>query len=371
MPIHAFSGDVGSGKTYGAMEHVIIPAVAKGRFVITNIDGLSIEAIYEYVVENYYEGKIFCIGHIRHCDRNAPSQEDFFPNEEALDKATPVPSPDYPRVSGGDLVVIDEATRYWVVGEKMPKSHQYFFREHRHFANEVGHTCDLVVMDPDVSMLARFLKGKIERTSLTHQPKELGMNKYVVRSFQKTNLRGKPISVSGPHPFRPEIVALYKSYSVKGAKEQMVDGRQSLLRGMVVKGICMAVLFCVSIGFLIWFVKKQMGPGDAPKTAADSASSSAVSRAVPVGAGGVAAGPVTTTPVSQTLQVAGEVVVRGERWKVLSDGKHLRLESPGVFVGAGSLAVGVVDGARVTTWSGPRAAEAPAPVAAPVIGGSK
>src|SRR5689334_552815 len=138
MPINGFGGGPGSGKTYGVMEHVILPAVAQGRFILTNIEGLNVEAIYDYVAENFYKGKIFCIGHIRRCNREAPDADDFFPGASALDTPVPVPSPEFARVSGGDLVVIDEATRHWAQGEKVKPSHAYFFREHRHFANEMG-----------------------------------------------------------------------------------------------------------------------------------------------------------------------------------------------------------------------------------------
>lgn len=90
MPINAFGGGVGTGKTYGVMEHVVLPAVAAGRFIITNIEGLNEQAIYDYVAKHFYKGKIICIGHIRCCDRNAPGEEDFFPGQDALDKAVPV-----------------------------------------------------------------------------------------------------------------------------------------------------------------------------------------------------------------------------------------------------------------------------------------
>lgn len=98
MPINAFGGGPGSGKTYGVVQHVILPAIAAGRFVITNIEGLNDQAIYDYVAANFYKGKILCIGHIRRCDRNAPEGVGFFPGEEALDMPVPVPQPDAPTV---------------------------------------------------------------------------------------------------------------------------------------------------------------------------------------------------------------------------------------------------------------------------------
>jgi zona occludens toxin len=355
MPINAFGGGPGTGKTYGVMEHVIIPAIAKGRFVITNIDGLQDEAIYQFVNDNCYKGKIFCIGHIRHCDRAAPEREDFFPGQDSLDKAMPVPTPDAPCVVGGDLVVIDEATRYWSTGEKVSTQDAYFFREHRHFVNEMGHTCDLVVIDPDISMLARALKGKIEMTSLTHKPKELGLERYVVQIFNRAKLTGKPVSVGGPYRFKKEIYSLYRSYAVEGAKEQAIDSRQSLVKVLLRKFGLMALLAlaCV-VGFVMILrhkmakMEEQVKPVAAVSTN-PAGSVSSPGQVAPVASPGGAVGRSVVSPV---LRVVGRVVLRGEPWVVLGDGEMVRLENPSAFVGRGVLVVGQVEGQRVTTWSG-------------------
>jgi zona occludens toxin len=364
MPINAFGGGPGSGKTYGVMEHVILPAIAKGRFVITNIDGLNDEAIYEYVVENFFKkGKIGCIGHIRHCDRNAPEDENFFPGEDAHDKGLPVPPLDLKVAYGGDLVVIDEATRYWVQGERVHKNHAYFFREHRHFANEMGHTCDLVVIDPDLTQLARALKGKVEMTSLTHKPKELGLNKYVVQLFRGVKFTGKPVSVGGPYPFKPEIYALYRSYAVTNASEQSIDSRQSQVPALVRKLVFMVLLVLSAIALMVYAVRHKMQTiRDADTKKPPEASSPVSGGSAPVGAAGAPvgalAGPVARSDVSSTLRIVGEMTVRGDRWVIMSDGAHMRLESGAAFAGKGMLTVGQIEGQRVTTWSGPAAVQA-------------
>lgn len=263
MPINAFGGGPGSGKTYGVMEHVILPAVAQGRFILTNIEGLQPDAIYEYVAANAPKGKIICIGHIRTCSRNLPEDDDFFPAEEALDIAMPVPSPDRQKVNGGDLVVIDEATRYWETGEKIKPKHRYFFREHRHFSNECGHTCDLVVIDPDLSLLHRTLKGKIELASVTRKLKELGVERYMVDLFPKCRITRKAQQSRGPYSFQKEIYSLYKSYSHEKAKEQQIDKRQNLLGGAFFKIVLpgSAIALCLGIYLAVnWFQSRTKKP---------------------------------------------------------------------------------------------------------------
>jgi zona occludens toxin len=364
MPINAFGGGVGTGKTYGVMEHVVLPAVAAGRFIITNIEGLNEQAIYDYVAKHFYKGKIICIGHIRRCDRNAPEEEDFFPGQDALDKAVPVPAPDAPKVIGGDLVIVDEATRYWPQDEKVKKSHAYFFREHRHFANEIGHTCDLVVIDPDLSMLARALKGKVEMSSITHKPKEIGLNKYVVNLYRGVTLRAKPVSTQGPFSFKKEVYSLYKSYANEKAKEQAIDKRQNLLKNprlwFYVGGMVLLLALCM---WGLYSYYRHQVDKFAPK---EEKGNPATAAAPGVPASAAPASAATSSGKSDLLRVAGEVVLHGERWVLLAnqDGT-VRFENPAAFVGRGPTMVGNVEGQRVATWTGA------APKQQTIIGGGK
>jgi zona occludens toxin len=364
MPINAFGGGPGTGKTYGVMEHVILPAVSQGRFVLTNIEGLNEQAIYDYVAEHFYKGQIICVGHIRRCDRNAPEDEDFFPGESMLDKPVLVPAPDFGRVAGGDLVVIDEATRYWSQGEKVKKGHAYFFREHRHFANEMGHTCDLVVIDPDIGMLVRALKGKIEMTSLTHKPKELGLNRYTVNLYRRAFVNRKPISTQGPYKFKPEIYSLYKSYSHDKAKEQAIDKRQNILSNkMVWAYVVGTVLFITVGGWQGWKFFHRDPAGKAQPEHVAHASSSSTAGAV----GSASVVSRAAADYSEKWRYAGEFMAGGERWVVVADAAgRLRVESPSAFSGSGMAIIGRVDGERVTRWSG----GAPAPSRASTTAGS-
>ncbi len=370
MPINAFGGGPGSGKTYGVVEHVILPAIAKGRFVITNIEGLNDDLIYEYVAKEFYKGKIICIGHIRRCARDDPDREDFFPGADALDKPMACPLPDMVTVNGGDLVVIDEATRHWSGSDKVKRAHAYFFREHRHFANVMGHTCDMVVIDPDLTMLARALKGKIELASVTHKPKEIGLDRYVVRLFRGVRTTGKPTSTQGPYRFDPKIYALYKSYSHTGAKEQAIDKRQNMFNNprfwVFAVGMVLLLLGCM---WLLWFVYHRQvakNTGSAATVAAPAGASAApgtsgASSAAPSSA----AGSVSPTKAT-SLRVAGEVTFHGEHWIVVVDESGAtRFENPAAFVGRGSLIVGNIEGQRVATWTGVQ------PKAPSIVGGAK
>lgn len=332
MPINAFGGGPGSGKTYGVMEHVILPAVSRGRFILTNIEGLKPDLIYQYVVDHAPKGKIICIGHIRSCDRNAPEDADFFPAESWLDKPEPVPDPERKTVNCGDLVVIDEATRYWPTGERVSRKDQYFFREHRHFANEVGDTCDLVVIDPDVSQLAAALKGKVELTSVTHKAKEVGIERYFVSLYRGGKNLRKPYQELGPYKFQPEIYGLYKSYSHEKAKEQAVDKRQNMLGGFFFKFMMPAAVVFLVGG--VWLGYSYFnGRGDQKQVAAQPKNAVGVAPIVSKDGSPVfprAAGPV----ISDRWRGVGYVVAGDETTFYMEGegGKFRILQSP-----AGSL----------------------------------
>ena len=344
MPINAFGGGPGSGKTYGVMEHVILPAIAEGRFILTNIEGLNAQAIYDYTVANAPKHKIICVGHIRTCDRSAPDDEEFFPGEGALDTSSPVPSPDYKRVWPGDLVVIDEATRHWAQGEKIKRSHAYFFREHRHFTNEIGQSCDMVVIDPDLTLIARQLRGKFEMASVTHKPKELGMNKYVVNIYPRGKVSGKPTQTRGPYAFREEIYSLYKSYSHEKAKEQSIDGRQSLFsdKRLLYKVVIFVILLIIA-GWRVWhFFSDKLHPAAAVQTEAAQSS-----------------GGKPQVLYSSDWRIAGEIVVNGITQVVLIGSNGVRLDNAVYYKGAGLSQTGVVDGKNVTRFSGPAGGAAP------------
>ncbi|EEQ6526573.1 hypothetical protein BHJ67_005029, partial [Escherichia coli] len=52
MAITAYIGVPGSGKSYEVVKSVIIPAVASGRRIVSNIYGLNYEAIVQYCHKN-------------------------------------------------------------------------------------------------------------------------------------------------------------------------------------------------------------------------------------------------------------------------------------------------------------------------------
>ena len=74
--ISAYVGVPGSGKSFEVVRSVIIPAVAQGRRVVSNIYGLNAEKIYSYVRDNYKNAEI---GEVLLVTNEQVQDENFFP----------------------------------------------------------------------------------------------------------------------------------------------------------------------------------------------------------------------------------------------------------------------------------------------------
>lgn len=127
-------------------------------------------------------------------------------------------------------------------------------------------------------------------------------------------------------------------------------------------------LFCLCMWGLYAYYRHQVdkfSPKDDEAAARAVAAPGVSGSAIPPGAVGAAPGPLSSGGKSGSLRVAGEVVLRGERWIVIiDDSGATRLENPAAFVGRGILIVGNVEGQRVTTWTG-------SPAKQSIVGGSK
>lgn len=182
MPINAYTGLMGSGKSYEVVSSVMLDALAQGRRIVSNIDGLNIERITEYLISKrgIEEQKIGVV--VLVSNEQVKSPNFFFHGTDVETIVQP-----------GDLVCIDEAWRFWGAGEAIPEPHFIFFREHRHYAHpETNICCDLVLMVQDISDLNRKLKSVVELSFRTKKHKSLGLSKhYVVQVFEGYRMNAK------------------------------------------------------------------------------------------------------------------------------------------------------------------------------------
>ncbi|WP_174870583.1 zonular occludens toxin family protein [Pectobacterium polaris] len=342
MAISAYVGVPGSGKSFEVVRSVIIPAVAQGRRVVSNVYGLSPDKIYEFIRKNNKTEKM---GEVIHVTNEAVQDELFFPykNAEIDGKNT--------FCQAGDLICIDEAWRIWGSDSTVPQNHRSFIAEHRHFAHsETGVTCDLVVINQSISNLPRFIRDRTETTYKMTKLKNLGLRSaYRVEIYGGAKLtKSERVSVKN-YFYDKKIFPLYQSYDGNGS-EQVVDKRQSIFSNITLLIVIAALVVTVSLGG--WYLWGFFHPENKKTPVHQNQPAGAVSQsqqnpAVPAPA------PIATPKISTQWRVSGVIQDKNGRFVVLSgtDGRQ-RVEPAAGFVVSGSIVSGVLDGEIVTTWSG-------------------
>lgn len=350
MAINVYSGVMGSGKTYEAVSSLIVPAIAAGRRVVSNIEGLNEEAIHAYIESNprkfgsHRKDISKALGSIVIVSNDRVLEPHFFPDGDLNNFEDCV-------VRGGDFVVIDEAWRFWPAsGRKLPDEHEQFFKMHRHYSDPTsGVTCDLALVIQDISGLNRTLKAVVEMTVKTTKLKSVGLNsRYRVDIYEGHRLTKTAKTSSHQKSYDKKIFPLYKSYGSDGAKEVAIDDRQNIFTGM--KALVFLVMTVSFIGFGLWkswsfFVSKGVtaSPLLSDQIAAPEES---FMQSLPASR--------SDDNLSNKWRVVGTATVLGDMFVVLKAAQsgQLRYEPYANFIGNGVFLNGIVDGKRVSTYSG-------------------
>lgn len=344
MAINAYTGLMGSGKSYEVVENVILPALLAGRRVVTNVANLQIDDIAAYLIETAHADpdKLGTICQVTNDDLTRP---DFFPFESVDGSPAPLSV-----VLPGDLVVVDECWRWWAADAKITPAHMTFFRMHRHFVNPVtGATCDLVLVVQDISDLDRKLKVVVENTYRMSKHKALGVsNRYRVDVFLSYRT-SKPPFKSLQRKYNKAIFALYQSYSQgsTAGKEAPIDDRANIFKGMAFKlGIPLFLLLFLASVWMVWgFFHPSSSPAAAPGPGA-------AALAIPSKAGDTAL-PNPSAPVLSDWHVSGYYSVSGQRFFILTRNGHVRtLINPAGWYSDALRAGGMVDGLTASVYSG-------------------
>lgn len=348
MAINAYVGLQGSGKTFEVVSSPVLDAVSQGRRVVTNVAGINEDLIHEYLV-NKRDAQIDKLGQIVHVENDRILQPQFFPDEEKPELQSVV--------KGGDLVVVDEAWRFWGTDSgKLSHEHMQFFRMHRHYVHpETSVACDVVLMTQDITGLHRSVKNVIEFAFRMHKHKSLGFSKlYRVEIYEGWKLNGKTRIDDRQKKYNPEIFPLYQSYAGGSGTENAIDKRQNVLANKRIWILAVIVFLMISGG--IYGVSRFFDRGTERKSISSASTKvtagqdPAKSASVP---DDVKAAPVNTDGFSDSWRIVGDFESKKMRWVVLSNqsGK-LRVESPSMFHGSGVIIIGEIDGERVSRWSG-------------------
>lgn len=235
MAINAYTGLPGSGKSYGVIEHVIVPALKKGRVVWTNIP------INEAAMAAYAG----CLPHVFHID-DLRNNVDWF--QQVFPK--------------GAVLVLDEAWRLWPSGLKannIAEQHKSFLAEHRHMVGDDGFSTEIYLVTQDLAQIAAFARQLVDSTYRAHKLSAIGASKKF-----RVDIYDGPVTGAKPPKdkrireiygsYKAEIYSLYKSHTMSdtgaAGDETSSDGRKNIFKGFAAK----AVLAIIVLGtvFSIW-----------------------------------------------------------------------------------------------------------------------
>lgn len=348
MAINAYCGVMGSGKSYEVVSGPLLDAVAAGRRVVTNVDGISEERIHDYLCRERGCDRS-TLGSIAHVTTARIAEPGFFPIEhEGADGTVAAVTPGF--VEPGDFVVVDEAWKLWSQDAgKLSEEHMAFFRMHRHFVHaQTGVACDVVLMIQDISDLHRKVKNVVELSFRMVKLKSLGLAaRYRVEMYEGWKQVAKLRTGTFVRTYKREIFPLYKSYAGASGKESKVDKRQNVLanRTLWVLAAVMAVVTVVGV----WSAWRFFHPHGKSVVKASKAQPST---GRPSGAAGAPSPPKRL--LSEQWRIVGRFMSGGVVWVMLVDGNgRLRPASPASFAGSGVALAGELDGDQVTTYSGP------------------
>lgn len=236
MPITAYVGNPGSGKSYGVVEHVILPALKSGRRIWTNIP-LELE-----LLEQEFEGKI-TLFNIIDIQRNPAWFQDVF--------------------EAGATIVIDEAWDLWPAGLKATNAlqgHKEFIAKHRHMVGTDNFSTEIVLVTQKLGDIAMFARNKVDFTYWATKLEAVGASKsYRIDVYQGVATGDNPPKRNRLRQilgkYQESVWKYYKSQTMstgsQHGSEKMSDSRVNIFNSKFLK-VGVPVLVGVLL-FIIWY----------------------------------------------------------------------------------------------------------------------
>lgn len=226
--ITAYVGLPGTGKSYGVVANVILPALKAGRNVWTNIP-INHDAMIKEAGSTVTQF----------------TMADIEANERWFLDVLPK----------GAVCVLDEAWRLWPAGIKaaaINPTHKEYLAEIRHLVDEQKNSSQLCIVTQDLAQVASFSRLLIETTYVAYKLSHVGMSK----RYRIDIYNGAVTGFAPPKSrflrsefgtYEKKIYKLYKSHTksdVGAGNEKKIDNRNNLLKGwrfkMMIPGVLLA-----------------------------------------------------------------------------------------------------------------------------------
>ena len=209
MAIHAYVGKPGHGKSYGSVEHVVIPSLKQGRHVVTNIPLNADSLLAEF------GGNITQL------------PEDWHEVDDLGDFLPP-----------GCVAIIDECWRRWPSGVNTNQARQTdksLLSEHRHRVDDKNNSMRFVLVTQDLAQISNWVRLLVETT---YRIRKMSKHLYKVEMYNgcvtgDAPPKSKLIRSTGG-TFKTDIYCHYKSATQSSTgevgDESAADERASYLR---------------------------------------------------------------------------------------------------------------------------------------------
>lgn len=228
MAIYLYYGKIGDGKTYHVLQNEVVPAARKGRKIYTNLDGLNVRRLSQYV-----DREVDVVQWEKVEDIRAAFNLDQDDREGTSLK-----------VDRGALMIVDEAqmifdSRQWKdTGPGVLRLCEY----HRHFG------LDIVFITQSPGRLDKSLCRLANESLHVKNLRFLGslFGKRYVINVRQTPWDKETMATMTGH-FKKEIFSLYRS-SVVNARARVSKSAAKLSWFVAPAGIALAILFFMRNG---------------------------------------------------------------------------------------------------------------------------
>lgn len=253
MAIEAYVGLPGHGKSYGVVEHVVLPSIIEGRHVITNIPLEREDILADHGVSGSQITQL---------------PDDWF---ERPDMADFVPA--------GSVLILDELWRRWPSGLKANQASladKSLLAEHRHRVDDKGRSMRIVLVTQDLSQLASWVRILVEQTYKMTKLTAIGSSK----KYRVDIYLGAPTGQNIPKSklirqtfgqYKKQVYRYYSS-ATQSATGKVGDESKADKRGVIWRSpfiIFSIVGPIVGIPLLLWYLSgvftSGFGMADAAK----------------------------------------------------------------------------------------------------------
>lgn len=245
MAIDAYTGLPGHGKSYGVVEHVIIPSLAEGRHVVTNIP-LEVD---DLLADHGGPGA-----------RITQLPPDWFERQDLADL-----------IPAGAVAVLDELWRRWPAGLKSNNAllaDKALLAEHRHRVDDKGRSMRIVLVTQDLAQVASWVRLLVEQTYRMTKLTAIGSRK----KFRVDVFQGAATGQTPPRSrlirqlygqYKPSVYRYYSSATQSATgqvgDESTADKRANIWRSPFMIFAMVAPL--VGVPLFLWWVVSIFASG--------------------------------------------------------------------------------------------------------------